>query len=173
MANMIVFVFTILVIADVIEGVISVLTQFQLAKPMSWRMIDDRLILRFHQQTVSVTQSNLPCFLVLYAEYAWIGVKGIISGSAYIETGILVVAYGQAWQQYAHVDGRNNGQQQFLIVLVEGATYIGRHAKTDAQHGHSLQSGMGLGEEEYQHRYNQHPHFPFLQSIISFKQMET
>ena len=103
MANMIVF--TILVITDVIEGVISVLTQFQLAKPMSWRMIDDRLILRLHQQTVSATQSYLSCFLVLYAEYAWIGVKEIIPGSSYIEAGILVVAYGQTWQQYAHIDG--------------------------------------------------------------------
>ena len=103
MADMIVF--TILVITDVIEGVISVLTQFQLAKLMSWRMIDDRLILWFHQQTVSATQSYLSCFLVLYAEYAWIGVKGIISSSSYIEAGILVVTYGQAWQQYSNIDG--------------------------------------------------------------------
>ena len=103
MANMIVF--TILVITNVIEGVISVLTQFQLAKPMSCCMIDDRLILRFHQQAVSVTQSYLPCFLVLYAEYAWIGVKSIISGSSYIEACVLVVAYCLTWQHYTHIDG--------------------------------------------------------------------
>ena len=103
MANMIVF--TILVITDVIEGVISVLTQFQLAKPMSCCMIDKGIILRFHQQAVSVTQSYLPCFLVLYAEYARIGVKSIISGSSYSEACVLVVAYGQAWQQYPNIDG--------------------------------------------------------------------
>ena len=103
MADMIVF--TILVITDVIEGVISILTQFQLAKPMSWRMIDDRLILWLHQQTVSATQSYLPCFLVFYAENAWIGAKGIISCSAHIEAGVLVVAYGQTWQHYSNIDG--------------------------------------------------------------------
>lgn len=55
-------------------------------------MIDKGIILRLHQQTVSATQSYLPCFLVLYAEYAWIGVKGIISGSSYIEACVLPIA---------------------------------------------------------------------------------
>ena len=83
---------SVLVIAKIIEGIISIFTQFKFTKPMSRCMIVKCFILRLHQYSISVTQSYTFRFLVLDVENTRIRVNTIVGGSPYPQTGVLVIA---------------------------------------------------------------------------------
>ena len=75
----------------------------------------------------------------------------MVGCSANAETGVLVVTYGQTRQLDAQLDALKERKDLVLSAFIEATAHVGCHAKTDAKHRHSQPTGMGLGEEEYQH----------------------